>query len=154
MSPLQYQLRNRMQDKGISANALEKRAGLKPSAVQNILQGKSKRPTANLLQAIASELSCSVSDLLNESTATLKEEEYLSVPKEKIPSKWDSKLYVEAIQLVDELLLQKKVKVTKETVLKFADEIYRYSLESKSGQLDRYFANWLVDHYLVPSAPT
>lgn len=143
MSALQSQLRNRMQDQGISAHALEKRAGLKPSAVQNILQGKSKRPTALLLQAISRELNCSIQDLLGEG------EGVSFIAKEKIFHEWNSKLYVEAIQIVEELLLQKKIEATKGTVLKYSEEIYRYSIESQLGQLDRYFANWLIDHYLV-----
>ena len=150
LSPLQYQLRNRMQDKGISAHALEKSAGLKPSAVQNILQGKSKRPTALLLNAIARELNCSISDLLGESSSTSSKKKVGDDFQEKIEHDWDSKLFVEAIQFVEELLLQKNTRVTKETVLKYADEIYRYSLDSQSGKLDRYFAAWLIDHYLIP----
>lgn len=154
MSPLQYQLRNRLQHKGISARALEKRAGLKPSAVQNILQGKSKRPTALLLQAIARELNCSISELLGDSTVATQssqwEEKASLDSKEGFAHEWNSKLYVEAIQIVEELLSQKKVEATKETVLKYADEIYRYSIESQSGKLDRYFATWLIDHYLIP----
>lgn len=149
LSTLQYELRHRMQDKGISANALEKRAGLKPSAVQNILQGKSKRPTALLLQAIANELNCSISDLLGESPNKEVGLEAMRLDLGKINNSWDSKLYVEAIQIVEELLTKKKISANKETVLKYAEEIYRYSTESQSGQLDHYFASWLVDHYTI-----
>lgn len=142
LSPLQMQLKKRLQDNGLSANALEKRAGLKPSAVQNILQGKSKHPTAVLLQAISKELNCSVSDLLDQNQSEKQEK-----PIEKV--NWNSKLYVEAIQLVEDLLSKEKIEVTKEVVLKYADEIYRYSL--KEGNLDHRFAQWLIEQYLLPN---
>ena len=151
MSALQYQLRNRMQDQGISANALEKRAGLKQSAVQNILQGKSKRPTALLLQAIARELNCTISELLVEppdNSPPVKKKNLIPT-EEKVEHEWNSKLYMDAIQIVEELLLQKNIEAKKDTILKYADEIYRYSIESKAGKLDRFFAAWLIDHYTL-----
>lgn len=141
MTALQYQLRHRMQNKGISANALEKKAGLKPSAVQNILQGRSKRPTALLLQAIAKELNCSMSDLLADTAIPIPQTS--SKPK----LEWNSDLFVETIKVVEELLSQKNLIVNKEVVLKFADEIYRYCMEGALSHVDRHFATWLIDKY-------
>lgn len=152
ISALQYQLRHRMLDLGISANALEKRAGLKPSAVQNILQGKSKRPTALLLQAIANELNCSITDLLSEnpfSSSEIKKENETQQSNE-----WNSKLYVDAIKIVEELLSQRNIQTTKDVVLKYADEVYRYSADGGLSQLDRRFAAWLIDQYFLKNHPS
>ena len=142
-SSLQHQLRHRMQDMGLSANAIEKRAGLKPSAVQNILQGKSKRPAAMLLQAIANELNCSAADLLGETIPALGSDKNMKI-KEKEKEEWNSRLYVEAIQTVEEILAKNHIKASKEIILKYADEVYRYSLASGKEELDKHFAAWLI----------
>ena len=145
-SALQHQLRHRMQDKGLSANALEKRAGLKPSAVQNILQGKSKRPAASLLQAIANELNCTIDDILGEPPTP---PQVTTSSKEKSNERWSSQHFVEAIQIVEELLERKGIQVTKEMTLTYADEVYRFSmLKSRSQEvvkIDQHFAVWLIN---------
>lgn len=140
-SPLQQQLLHRMQDLGLSANAIEKRAGLKPSAVQNILQGKSKRPAALLLQAIAKELNCTTADLLEELSPASSENVHM---KGKEKEEWDSQLYVESIQTVEALLTQNQLKADKANILKYAEEVYRYSLSTGTGKVDHHFAAWLI----------
>lgn len=147
-SSLQLQLRRRLQDKGISANALERRAGLKPSAVQNILQGKSKQPAATLLQAIADELDCSVMDLLGD-VVHQDSSEFASIPQEKeiSTSDWNSAMYIEALHTVEKLLTEKNIEFTKDLILKYADEIYKYSMHGDSNSIDIHFATWLVDQY-------
>lgn len=56
-------LRARMEEAGLSAKELSKRAGLGDSAVSEILRGKSKDPRHGTLERLAGVLSCSVADL-------------------------------------------------------------------------------------------
>lgn len=58
------QIELRMKAQNISISILEKKAGVRPHAVRNILTGKSKSPSAVNLQAIADALGCTVKDLL------------------------------------------------------------------------------------------
>lgn len=57
------QISVRMKAKNLSILMLEREAGLKNHAVRNILRGKSKRPSADILQAIADVLGCTVKEL-------------------------------------------------------------------------------------------
>ena len=146
MSTLQYQLRHRMQDQGLSANALEKKANLKPSAVQNILQGKSKRPAALLLQAIAKELHCTTADLLGDTSTQLHPGPLSKGGQNEV---WSPQLFVEAIKTIEELLAEKGVKASKEATINYADELYKYSLMKSSSaehaKVDHHFASWLIN---------
>ena len=63
-TPIAKQIFTRMRAKNLTFYELQKKAGLKPHAVQNILRGKSQKPSAELLQAIARELGCTIEDLL------------------------------------------------------------------------------------------
>src|SRR5438445_761981 len=65
VSFLQQRLKEKMTAIRISAHALEKQAGLKPSAVQNILHGRSKKPSAEILFAVAKILGCPVDELID-----------------------------------------------------------------------------------------
>ncbi len=133
MSQLSKQLKMKMQEKNISANALEKLAGLKPSVVQNILQGKSKNPTIHTLQAIGRALECSLEELLSPASS-----------KPQQTSQWNPILYQEAIQIANELFKQRDLHPNKDQAMHFIDEIYNYSILSNYGTIDRRFAEWLV----------
>ena len=61
MSDLKTRIKDKLSQKNISASALEKKAGIRPSTLQNILQGRSKNPSIDVLQAVARSLSCTVS---------------------------------------------------------------------------------------------
>lgn len=134
MNALQENLKRQLEEKKISANALEKRAGLKPSAVQNILQGKSKRPAAELLQAIANELNCAMEELLSEETEK----------KQEKGAGWDLNLYTDALKTVQTIINTKKLSLDKVRTLKLVDEVYLYSVKAKQKTADKTFADWLL----------
>lgn len=136
MNALQENLKRQLEEKKMSAHALEKRAGLRPSAVQNILQGKSKRPAAELLQAIANELDCTVEDLLSEG---------LSAQPEKSPaSHWNLSLYIDALKTVQAIINTRKTPLDKNQTLKIVDEVYLYSVKARQKTADKTFADWLL----------
>ena len=63
---LKDNLRSLIDKHNISVHALEKKAKLKIHSIQNILTGRSKKPSAETLQAIASVLGTTVEKLLSE----------------------------------------------------------------------------------------
>jgi transcriptional regulator with XRE-family HTH domain len=133
---LQINLRRHLVEKKLSVYALEKRAGLKPSAIQNILQGKSKRPAAKLLQAIATEIGCRIEDLLSE--------EPRSAEQPAQAKDWDPKLYTRALSAVQAILDRRRISLTKEETLNYVNEVYLYSLNGPSREVDLRFAEWLL----------
>src|SRR5580704_11655886 len=117
-SYLQEQIQTRMDAKKLSIYALEKKAGLKRSAARNILQGFSKKPSAEALKAIASVLDCTVDDLVgpvNESYSTS------SIVKVTVPSKgshkWNEKLCADVMKLISKNLTDKKLDLKFEQVM-------------------------------------
>lgn len=140
MSTLQKNLRQQLEKKSMTAHALEKQLGLKFSAIYNILQGKSKKPSADLILSIAQGLGCSIEDLLQCPTASPPS------PRKKA-QKWISSLYIDALKKVEELLKEKKIETSKEVFLNLVEEIYLYSLEGKLSSADEQFANWLIQRF-------
>ena len=140
---LQKNLRQHLEKKNTTAHALEKQLGLKFSAIYNILQGKSKKPSADLILSIAQGLGCSVEDLLQNPGES-------PLPPSKKPKKWIPSLYIDAFKKVEALLEQKKVETSKEVCLNLVEEVYLYSLQGKLSSADEQFANWLI-HRLFPS---
>ena len=61
---LANQISIRMRAKNLSVASLEREAGLTNHSVLNILRGKSKRPSAEVLLAVADVLGCTINDLM------------------------------------------------------------------------------------------
>lgn len=141
-------IREKLIEAGLSVHALEKKAGLRPSAIQNILYGKSKKPSINTIQAIARALNCTVPDLLEENEnpfqgISRQEEKYISQTNE-----WNIDLYINTLKIVSNLLKNKNISLPKEKTLEYADEIYTYSLKTKSNAVDEIFADWIIEKEL------
>ncbi len=135
-TPLQKNLRYQIAEKKMSVHALEKKAGLKPSAIHNILQGKSKRPAAEVLVAVAQELGCSVEDLIREEPP---------VPNSSPSSQqWSPDLYMNSFKVVQSILSDKISELKKDEVLKIVEEVYLYSAQGGLSLADRRFAEWVI----------
>lgn len=131
---LSARLKQKMQEHNISAHALEKQAGLKSSAVHNILYGRSKNPSVNLIQTIAETLNCTLADLLGED----------SLPSSETNIEWKSELYIECLETVSHILKSKKMSVPRQKIINYVDEVYLYSLKSEQKKSDQYFAEWII----------
>lgn len=140
---LQQRLREKMSEIGISAHALEKQAGLKRSAVQNILHGRSRKPSAQILLAVTKILGCDINDLLGH-----QEEEFQDATLESEAlqdAAVNTHLFAEAAQVANEIVQGFGITPTAPQLLKFINEIYNYSLRSQKASIDRNFAEWLAN---------
>ncbi len=133
MSKVAQLIRFKIKEKGISTHALEKLAGLKPSSIHNILQGKSKNPTLHTLQAISLALECPLDELVDQK------------PLVKASSQpWHAALFTQATELANTIFTEKKLTPTKKQAMNYIEEIYNYALLSKTMKADKTFAEWLI----------
>ena len=145
-------IREKMNKKGISVHALEKQAGLKSSAIHNILYGRSKNPSIKVIKAIADALECDISELIDgEWSQTVEKISETSRHVGPPPLgggdsiQWNSNLYLKSFERVNSLLKSKGSSLTKEKILNIVDEIYSYSQKTGRNEVDDFFAEWLVD---------
>lgn len=139
------QISTRMRAKNLSLTTLEKEAGLRPHAVQNILRGKSKKPSAEIVQAVADVLGCNVKDLLHPQE-NFNEEELSSIKKEFLSHPYEHPdLFVATVQFVNAALKEKENQLTIEQVMKCVEEIYIQSLQKDPTKVDEEFGEWWID---------
>ncbi len=133
----------RMRAKNLSVSTLEKEAGLKPHAVQNILRGKSKRPSADILQAVADVLGCTVKDLMHRQETY---EEASQSKKELLSHKYKHpELFLEIVKFANNALEEKDNELTIEQFINCIEEIYLQSLQKDPSKIDEEFAEWWID---------
>ena len=153
MNSLGMKIKKKINEQDSSVHAVEKRAGLKPSAIQNIIYGRSKNPSITLIQAIAQALDCNIEDLvdgrdfdhshvLNDTSPTLPKVSRASQKETKV---WDQTLYMKCFNIVNSIINQHKINMDKNKILDIVDEIYNYSLGNNLEEPDVYFSNWLIE---------
>lgn len=139
-SYLQQQIQTRMEHRGLTVHALEREAGLKISAVRNILQGSSKKPSATLLKSLSNVFGCTIEDLIDPNKT--------SIVKVTLPSTggrtWSEPLYINVVKLVSKSLADKKLDLKFEQVIPLITEAYKYSIAKSSDKADQDFVNWLI----------
>lgn len=137
---LQHAIKEKMSELGISVHALEKQAGLKRSAVQNILQGRSKNPSVHILHAVAKILGCNINDLLAQPEVKLPSHEAPVATDEFL----DLALYAEAAKLASVTLNAEGGVYNAAKAVRYIKELYQYSVDSQLSHIDKNFASWLA----------
>lgn len=140
---LQEQIQNRMESKQLTVHALERKAGLNRSAVRNILQGFSKKPSANVLMTIAEALDCTIEDLVGQGNDELSGR-IKTVAKTRNTHAWNDKLYIDAVKAVTKFASEKDSQLKSDRIISLINETYKYSLDKGSDTLDQDFTKWLV----------
>jgi transcriptional regulator with XRE-family HTH domain len=167
---LQANIKKRLSVRSLSVSELERRAGLKQSTVQNILHGRSKNPSIETIKCIAQELNCSIEELIGEIVFSGASDNASSSPGLKAASpsttglaegrfgaeeesSWNADLFIKAIITVQTILDKKNIKLPKKQILASVEEVYKYSI-GISEDIDRRFAEWIIEKILRTSAPT
>jgi len=139
---LQANIREKLSQKGITVKQLEIRAGIKPSAVQNILIGRSKNPGIETIYALSKELGCTIEELLSSPSNRLHDTTNLP---------WNETILIKCIQSVSNFIEKNNINPPNlESVWTCIKEIYAYSLkENANNTIDEKFAEWITERNLM-----
>lgn len=148
---LNERLKQKMDESGLSVHALEKKAGLKRSAIQNILHGRSKKPSAEILFAISKVFGCSMRELLDKNSPSVRYHgstprlpatpSVTPSPHNELPI--DIELYVKAAKTAEKVFKQYSTRYNETAALTYILEIYQYSSKNHHENIDSCFAEWL-----------
>ena len=138
MSSLRKKIKELLNEQNISASALEKKASIGPSSLQNILQGRVKNPSIDIIKSIANALGYTVSELLEE---TSESDRFINLFKEK---NWNQKLYLNILKNIVDIYENNSLKVTKLNILETVESIYDYCIQYNKPLPDKEFIEWTV----------
>jgi transcriptional regulator with XRE-family HTH domain len=149
MQNLQSQLRSQISRSNLSVRDVERLAGLKRCALSNILEGKSKKPSIETLQATAKVLGCSVSDLLDAPGAedTTHFQAGLEEAQKPLVLPVRAPILCETISTLDAYFKDINYEPNLEQFWQCAVRVYSYTLGSGENQIDPKFAEWLVNKF-------
>lgn len=139
-------IRKKLNEHNLSVAELERRAGLKGSAVRNILRGHSKKPNFQILQAIATVFGCEVNDLLDaENEVENSEKLDKKLKKKELLTLEDPKLFLQVGETVIASLQPKHKDITLDQLLKIIKESYAYSIKQEPKEANVRFIEWMID---------
>lgn len=130
---LQKNLEKIIKDRNYQITELERKAGLKKNNIYNILKGISKKPSAELLQAVADALGVTVKDLYS---PLVKVRDYLNNE--------DFELMEKVLKNIIEEVKNLKLKVTEVDLVNVVLEVFNYSRSEPKKELDKKFINWVL----------
>ncbi len=140
------EIRDRLEDKRLSISTLEKEAGLKKSAVSNILLDRSKKPSYETIKAIAKVFDCSPEELVG-----IDEKNYniLNTRNAETSSNkqlaWNPDLYNNTVIAFNKFC-EKNSRLPKNlsAAVTIIDEIYNFHLKKKTNNIDDDFVEWIA----------
>jgi len=141
---LQKNLRDILSKNNLSVSELERRAGLKQRAIQNILMGRSTNPGIDIISQLAKNLGCSIEELISEQTLDIKKSEKKPEPPNHFP--WNPILFNNTFEFVNQFITEKKITPPINKVLDCIREIYSYCFDNDKNVLDKKFAEWIVNN--------
>lgn len=125
----------------ISITQLEQRAGVKTGIIANILQGRSKNPRLENLQAIANTLGCLVEDLIDKKSGSQ------VATKKPLINIIRGELYRDCLDKILLYLENNPVNITNKKFLYILENVYNYSLQEdeSSNEADTKFIKWFIE---------
>lgn len=140
---LRNNIKNRVQKNNTSVSELERRAGLKPSTLQNIVLGRSKNPSLETIVSLAKELNCTIDELIS---PNLDRPFKLEKTDFSIKIIWNENLFKLVFNYVADFLTQHSfTSIAIDEVLECVKEVYSYSLKTSSETMDSKFAEWITE---------
>ncbi|MDN3031260.1 MAG: helix-turn-helix transcriptional regulator [Candidatus Tisiphia sp.] len=132
---LQKNLEKLIKDHNYQIADLERKAGLRKNNVYNIIKGISRKPSAELLQAVADVFGLTVKDLF-------------TMPTESYPFLTSEDLDL-LIQVAEQVIIEIKAQqlsVSCNDATLIINEVFNYSSESKLTLPDEKFIKWVLKH--------
>lgn len=140
MSQLITNVSGLMKEKGWNGKTLAERSGQKMSAIYNILAGRSRKPSADKVEAIARAFGVTTAQIL-----------YGTVEKPVFSEAgfWDGVLYAESAMLIKDILKRRKIhfadkKEEKDRVMYYAQRVYKYAQKCNEETPNPIFAEDIV----------
>ncbi|MBA3814578.1 MAG: helix-turn-helix transcriptional regulator [Alphaproteobacteria bacterium] len=149
MKSLARQLRAHISRSNLTVRDIERLAGLKRCALSNILEGKSKNPSLDTLQASAKVLGCSVSDLLESTEApdTTHFQAGLEEAQKPLVLPVRTPMLCEIMSALDTCFKNISYEPNLEQFWQCAIRVYSYTLGSTDPIVDPKFVQWLVNKF-------
>lgn len=113
---------------------VEELAGLKHGNISNILSGRSKKPSAEILLSIAKVFGVTVEDLFQNK----------GINSAKHLSSNEISLFLDIVMYLSNKIEPLNVKIYYQDLISMITEIFEYSVENKDYELDTKFIDWYV----------
>ena len=138
---LAQKIRALIEEKNMSVQGVEKKAGLSINAVRSILTGQSKKPSAEHLLAISRVLGCTIGELLGEEPAYTP-----TSGREMEDFLFENKMLASEILLFMGGFFKNNLghDLSTSKIAQSMQSIYTYCMDTNEGTFDARFAKWFL----------
>lgn len=123
----------------------ERKSGLTPGTINNIINGTSSNPTAETLNTLANAFGCSIDDLLDRNTNQASNNNNSVALKSSV---WKSELYIEISKELAKEIEKGQIKINADKALLIIQEVYSYLIKKNKTSVDESLIGWVLDKTL------
>lgn len=131
---LKNNIESLISEKNYRISKVEELAGLKHGNLSNILSGRSKKPSAEILLSIARVFGVTVEDLFKNNEIICSK--YLT--SEEI------KLFLDIVTYLHSKIKSNNINIYYQDFISMISEIYKYSTDNQEYEIDKKFIDWYI----------
>jgi len=120
--------------KNYRVSKVEELAGIKHGNLSNILTGRSKKPSAEILLSIANVFGVTVEELFKNK----------AIQPSKYLTKEELNLFLNIITYLSNQIESKKIPIYYKDFIFMINEVYEYSSSNGDNQIDNKFIDWYL----------
>jgi len=120
--------------KNYRVSKVEELAGIKHGNLSNILTGRSKKPSAEILLSIANVFGVTVEELFKNK----------AIQPSKYLTKEELNLFLNIITYLSNQIESKKIPIYYKDFIFMVNEVYEYSSSNGDNQIDNKFIDWYL----------
>jgi transcriptional regulator with XRE-family HTH domain len=133
---ISLKIKTLMEEKNLNTHQLEQKAGLRSHSVRNILLGRSKNPSIDILSAISEILGCTIDELVHPDSASPKKVVRPEIEVENLT------LFNQCVEISMYLCTKYEFTPKIDALFFLIQSLYEYSLENEIDTVDERFAKW------------
>lgn len=148
---IRKEVEQRVAAKNLSVSEIERQAGLKQGVLRNILQGKSKNPTVQVLVSLTKVLDCSIEELIGLPNTSDTQNTDKTPTDKLITSKKYDKINYQLLENVFKLVSRESeklaIKPSLSEFLNYISDIYSFSDKTGSNIPNKNFCEWFFERF-------
>lgn len=123
-----------IEQRNYKVSKVEDLAGLKPGNISNILSGRSKKPSAEILLSIAKVFGVTVEDLFQNK----------DIHSASHLSSKEISLLLDIVGYLSNNIKALEIKIYYKDFISVINDIFEYSIENQDYELDKKFIDWYI----------
>ena len=142
---IRKKISDKLDERELSYESIERKAGISRFALRNFLVGKVKQPRLDVIVAAAKFLEIAPSEIFGASAAI--DNDFEKKKTDEFIIEYDNKLLITCLDYLTKCITLSGKKIDLDSTLDLLKRVYVYSAKYSNENADKAFIEWSVDNF-------